>query len=161
MEQEETKKKKGLKVVGIIVIAFIVGAAVVAAAFNMVVTKTFKCSYEQNLGDGTVMKYDTKQTFLLEKLYHVHTKQIYDFTNVEGADDLVKDTIDAMKETFNETCKKAEGCSFSVDKKGKTVEFVLDRKFDKEKREKWKLDNNYDDYVKEFKDTCDDNKSSS
>lgn len=161
MENELTKKKNIFKIIGIVVITCVVGLSVAYAAFYLITTKTFKCKYEQDVGDGSVMKMNTVQKFRNEKLIHIHTEQIYDYSKVEEPGDYGKTTVDAINETFTKTCKEEEGCTYSVNDNGKEVKFVLDRKFDKAQREKWALNNDYDEYIKGYNDLCEDNKNGS
>ena len=144
------KTKKILFIVGGCVFVLLIAILV----FNLVTIKTFKCKYQQDMGFGMIIKFDTKAKFRFGKPISSHSVTTYDYTDATIDENGMDDIGATMKESIKMACKKSDGCKYKLEVKGKTVEIVVDRKYDKEAKEKWLEEYDYKEYVDSLKDVC-------
>jgi hypothetical protein len=157
-KEKIVEKVKNNKKLVTIVVACVVGILVLILLINIFASKTLKCKYDIENDGGLVIKVDTKQKFKFGKPVRFTTETIYDYSDTDADEDQIDDLTDSLEKSFEESCKKKDGCKFTIKQKKDKVVININRKFDKEAKADWLDDNDYKDYVADYKDSCDDKK---
>lgn len=123
---------------------------------NLIATKTLKCKSETEISDIQMVTTE-KITFKFGKPHSEYNKVVMNFADTDYDKDAIKERVKAMKKQAKETCKKSDGCRYSIKQSGKKITVIEKQKFDKDYKEDFA--DRYDsfkEYKDLFNDLCDD-----
>ncbi len=147
------KEPRNWLILGSLVLIAII---IIILIINFLGTKTFTCKEKTEVADVMVQSVE-KVKFKFGKPYSEYSKMVMDYSETEFKKDEVKERVKAMKENAKETCKRKDGCSYSISQHGMKITAIVKQKYSKDDKEKF--EKNYES-VKEFKEhfeeTCDD-----